>query len=76
MRGLARLEAQGVTIAAVVRYRGAADPIRTEAQAWREIIKDRTARGLPLTFEEHQEAGEAFDRERGTPDRIWRSEQP
>jgi hypothetical protein len=70
MRGLARLEAQGVSIPHVVTLRDHHHPVRTEADAWREIIRDRRARGLPLTYEEHQEAGAAFDRERGTPDRI------
>jgi hypothetical protein len=63
MRGLARLEAQGVDLEAVAIYRDHRHPRRTEADAWRDIIRDRTRRGLPLTFEEHQEAGEAFKRE-------------
>lgn len=62
MRGLAILEARGVCIRGVARYRGLQQP-RTEADAWREIVKDRTARGLPLTFEEFGEAGDAFKRE-------------
>lgn len=63
MRGLALLEARGVTIKGVARYRGLQAP-RTEADAWRAIHKDRSERGLPLTFEEFEEIGDAFKRER------------
>lgn len=72
MRGLARLESQGVDLRAVARYRDHRQPIRTEAEAWRDIHRDRIARGLPWTHDEHREAGAAFDRERGTLDRILR----
>lgn len=63
MRGLAILAQRGVTVEAVARYRGIA-PVRTEADAWRDTIRDRRERGLPLTFDEFKEAGEAFKREK------------
>lgn len=59
MRGLALLAARGVTLEAVARYRGLQPP-RTEAEAWRAILEDRRARGLPITADEHEEAAAAM----------------
>lgn len=60
MRGLAILAARGVTLEAVARYRGL-EPPRSEAEAWRAILADRRARGIPVTMEEQQEADAATD---------------
>jgi hypothetical protein len=56
---------RGIDIDSVVGYRGHRSPIRTEAEAWRDIIADRFRRGLPLSIEENREAYRAWKREAG-----------
>lgn len=57
------MEARGCELAAFVPYRDHAHPIRTEADAWRDIWRQRQAAGIPVTFEEYQELGAALTRE-------------
>lgn len=69
MRGLARLRERYGSIPPAefdignyVPMRRVCDPIRTESEAWRDLLTNRYRTGVPVSIDEIKEASEASKR--------------